>query len=238
MLCALLYLTQRSLIYYPISSNALTDQEVIWIENKHEKLKVIVLNKGNDNAFIYFGGNAEDVSLNIPDFQAALSDTAIYLVNYRGYGGSTGTPSEKALFQDAIAIYDSISDKHASISVVGRSLGSGVAMHLASSRDIAKLVLVTPYDSLENIARKYYPIFPISLILQDKYDSLQRASAITSPVLMVIAEHDEIIPRRYSESLMSAFSPQITVEMSVISDASHNSLSMYRQYYDELSGFL
>ncbi|NJL58986.1 MAG: hypothetical protein HC887_04355 [Desulfobacteraceae bacterium] len=110
---------------------------------------------------IYFGGNAEDISEQIFEFEP-LKGWAVLLVNYRGYGLSQGSPSQENLFNDALSIYDHISrreDVDASrIVAMGRSLGSGVAVHLASQRPLAGVILVSPYDSIRNVAQKIYPV--------------------------------------------------------------------------------
>ena len=98
---------------------------------------VSVRERSGPNGLLYFGGNAEDVSYNLPSLSTAFSDYAIYLMHYRGYGGSSGKPSEAALVADALALFDKVNTEHQNITVVGRSLGSGVAVHLASLRPVA-----------------------------------------------------------------------------------------------------
>src|SRR5260370_41081884 len=95
--------------------------------------------KDGSHALIYFGGNAEDVSLNMPSLSAGFPDSAIYLLHYRGYGGSSGRPSEGALFADALTLFDQVHSKHPDVDVVGRSLGSGIAVYVASLRPVTRL---------------------------------------------------------------------------------------------------
>jgi uncharacterized protein len=165
-----------------------------------------------------------------------LPQYAVYLVNYRGYGGSSGLPSETALFQDALVVYDHIKTGHSHISVIGRSLGSGVAVFLAANRDVEKLVLVTPYDSIENIARQMYLVYPISIMLKDKFNSLSRVDSVSAETLVIIAENDQIIPRENSERLAAAFRPgQATVKTLVGAD--HNALASHPDYSRFLMAF-
>ena len=159
-LCVFLYASQRSAMYYPTPEVHIPDVVDIRFESDGETLKIWLLaNAGGPNAIIYFGGNAEDVAANIPDFRNIFPGHAVYLVNYRGYGGSTGSPSEAGLYKDALIIFDEIRSEYTRISVIGRSLGSAVASYLASVRDIDKLVLVTPFDSIENVAKKHSQYF-------------------------------------------------------------------------------
>ena len=134
-----------------------------------------------------------------------VSDRSLFLVNYRGYGGSSGQPAEAALFADALAVFDHVRREHSEIAVMGRSLGSGVAVFVASARPVERLVLVTAFDSLVNVAKEYFRWLPLGLLLRDRYESVSRAGEVKTPVLMVIAGEDEIIPRARSEALAKAF---------------------------------
>ena len=189
------------------------------------------------DAVIYFGGNAEDVSQNIPQFEHLFPDKAIYLVNYRGYGASTGTPAEVALFADAQAVFDNISQLHSGISIIGRSLGSGVAVFLAATRRAERLVLVTPYDSIAKLAQSAFPIFPVSAMLKDRYDSLSYASRISVPTLLLIAEQDEMIPMWSSQNLAAAIDPSV-ISVKIVGNATHNTIQNFDQYSHVLDQFL
>jgi len=236
--CVFLYAAQRNVMYYPTPEVHVPDVADFRLESDGETLKIWRLaNVGGPNAIIYFGGNAEDVSGNIPDFRKIFPGHAVYLVNYRGYGGSTGSPSEEGLYKDALAVFDEIRAQYANISVIGRSLGSAVASYLASVKDIDKLILVTPFDSIENVAKKAFPVFPVSLLLKDKFDSAGHVAEIDAPVLVVIAEDDEVIPRRRSDALAGAF-PESQVIIEVIPGAGHNTIGMFPRYSNALSVFL
>ncbi len=236
--CAFIYASQRNAIYYPTPEVHVPDVADIRLDSDGETLKIWRLaHADGPNAIIYFGGNAEDVAGNIPEFRNIFPRHDVYLVNYRGYGGSTGSPSEAGLYKDALAVFDEIRSRHAEISVIGRSLGSGIATYLATARDIDRLILVTPFDSIENVAKKALPILPVSLLLKDKFDSVGRVADIDAPVLIVIAENDEVISRQHSDALARAFpDSQVTVE--VIPDTGHNTIDMSPRYASVLSMFL
>jgi pimeloyl-ACP methyl ester carboxylesterase len=235
--CALLFFAQRSLLYFPTPESSLSDSASISLRTAGETLRIWTRPADGPDAVIYFGGNAEDVSSNFGAFSKALPKRNLYLVNYRGYGGSTGSPSEVALFSDALAVYDWVHEKHPNISVVGRSLGSGVATYLASARKVDRLVLVTPYDSIENVAKKRFPIFPISLLLKDKFNSLPRVRSITAKTLVILAENDEVIPRENSDALIAQF-PSDQVAIKVIHGTAHNSIGLSPAYFELIGGFL
>ena len=200
-------------------------------------LQIWRLHATQQDAVIYFGGNAEDVSQNIAQFERLFPDKAIYLVNYRGYGASTGAPSEAALLGDAQAVFDYISETHAGISIIGRSLGSGVAVFLAATRSAERLVLVTPYDSIAKLAQSSFPIFPVSAMLKDRYDSLSHASSISLPTLMLIAEKDEVIPMWSSQNLAAAIDPSV-ISVNIVANATHNTIQDFDQYSLALGQFL
>ncbi len=235
--CGYLYLAQRSFIYFPTPESQNVMAEDLRLEFDGATLQIWRLAAEKEEAVIYFGGNAEDVAQNLEQFSSIFPDKAIYLVNYRGYGASTGTPAEAAIVSDAQAIFDHISPAHSSISVVGRSLGSGVAMFLAATRNAERMVLITPYDSIAKLAQSSFPIFPVSAILKDRYDSLSHASSISIPTLILIAEQDEFIPMKSSRNLAAALDSSITT-VNVIENATHNTIQNFGQYTAELGEFL
>ena len=236
-LCAWLYFTQRSQIYFPVRESNPPGARSIRLVSGDATLKIWVVERPGPRALVYFGGNAEDVSGNLPAFTSALPGYSLYLVNYRGYGGSTGSPSESALVADANAIYDHLRERHSEISVMGRSLGTGVAVQLAAARDVRRLVLVAPYDSLAKVAGAHFAMLPVELLMRDRYDSAGRARAVHAPVLAVIAGNDEIIPRANSTALVNAF-PKSQVRVALLDGATHNSVDQDPGYLRAVRDFL
>lgn len=232
-----LYFAQRSFMYMPVAENPAADTPFEYVDVDGERLKVWVVGAPGDHAVIYFGGNAEDVYYNADDFSRHLPGHAVYLVNYRGYGGSSGSPSEAALFADALRLFDWIEQRHANVAVIGRSLGSGVATYLASRRPVTRSVLVTPHDSALAIARRMYPWYPVGWMLKDRYESVAHASTVAGPVLLVLAEHDTLIPNEHSYRLADAFEDQ-AVDTVVIDGAGHNGISGHQRYWQAVAGFL
>ena len=232
-LCAALFLMQRSMIYFPQPRDPGETSATLPLSVDGAELVVSVREHDGPDAIVYFGGNGEDVTYNLPSFSAAFPGHALYLMNYRGYGGSSGSPSETALQQDAVALFDLVHARHANVVVMGRSLGSGVAIRLASQRPAAGLVLITPYSSIAELGARQLPIFPVRWLLQDKYESWRYAAAIKVPTTFVVAEHDEIIPRWSSDDLFARFNPGIA-SVQIIPDAGHNNLSATPRYVQAL----
>lgn len=209
----------------------------VLIESEGETLRVLTRPGDSTEALIVFGGNADDVSNYLGSFAAAVPKQNLYLVNYRGYSGSTGTPSEAALFADAVVVYDHIHAKFPKVSVVGRSLGSGVAIYLASVRKVDKLILITPYDSIENVAKIHFPFFPIGCLLKDKFDSVSRVKEVSAKTLILIAEHDRIIPRENTNVLVRRFSSEQVV-VKTLAGTTHDSITSEPEYLKLVTEFL
>lgn len=226
-ICALLFFAQRSLLYFPVSGPQPPGAEPLDLPVPGATLRVWTRPVAGADALVYFGGNAEDVGQNFAAFAAALPRHALYLVNYRGYGGSTGTPSESALLADALAVFDHVRARHANVAVAGRSLGSGVAVHLARERPVSRLVLVTPYDSIANVAAGIYPFLPVRWLIRDAYDSARRIKDVRAPTLVVIAERDEVIRRTRTEALLAAM-PAGQARVEIVRGATHNDLEYER----------
>ena len=232
---AVLFFYQRKLIYFP-TANIPHNYEQLQLTHENVTLEIIVLNQGKKEAILYFGGNAEAVVYSAEDFLSVFPLQTVYLLNYRGYGGSSGQPSEAGIFADALFLFDKVLEKQAIISVIGRSLGSGVATYLASKRPVEKMALISPFDSITSVAQNIYMIFPVFLMLLDKYDSISRVKEIEAKTIILVAEHDEVIPRKHSQRLIDEFPPeQITVK--IIADSGHNDISNKVEYYQHLKDF-
>lgn len=237
LVCVLLYLAQDRLLYLPTPGLPHPGVHALLLGRGAATLKIWELHGAAQPALIYFGGNAEDVGANIPDFDAAFPERAVYLVNYRGYGGSTGRPSEAALTADAEAIYDSLRAHHDPIAVIGRSLGSGVAVALAARRPVERLALVTPFDSIANVAADHFRWLPVRSLVRERYDSARRIGEVRSPILVLVAERDEVVFRARSDALIAAIPPPLRHTL-LVPGATHNDVSFYPVYLQSLREFL
>lgn len=188
---------------------------------------------------IYFSGNAElatDFLMDNPFFY----NWSILAVNYRGYGGSGGQPGETALFRDAEWLYDQVIVQKGidprKIVVMGRSLGSGVAVHLASVRPVAGVILVTPFDSLAAVVKVFYPYVPVDWLLRHRFDSIGKAPMIRAPLLALIAALDHITSPRHAEAILQAWGgPK---ESRIFPHANHNDIQYAPDYWKIIQKFL
>ena len=234
---AWLYLRQRRLIYYPVAHDRDFAAEALRLVNDGVELHGWRLNPGRDKAVIYFGGNSEMVTHRREFFEDVFRDYSVYLFNYRGYGLSQGSPSEAALCADALAIFDWVSARHASVAAYGRSLGSGVAVYLAAHRPLERLLLLTPYDSVAEVAQRLYPIFPARWLLKDRFDSAALAGRIEVPVMIASAEHDREIPLAHTLALRARFT-RAPVRYVEIAGAAHNDIVDFPAYRDAVRNFV
>lgn len=233
-LCAVLFLFQRSLIYLPHPPSD-HQRETLTVPADGAQILVTVRRSDTPEAVLYFGGNAENVAYSLPTFETAFPGHALYLPHYRGYGGSTGKPSEAALVADALALFDMVHDKHPHVVVVGRSLGSAVAIRVAALRPAARLVLVTPFDSILGLAQKLYPFFPVRWLLLDRFESAEFAPKVTAQATLIVAEMDEIVPWQSTEDLLGRFAPGVA-ELKIVTGTGHNTISASPDYIPLLRG--
>ncbi len=236
-LCAWMYVKQRDLTYFPQFTRVDARETDFELRRNGVTLRGWLVNPGRNDAVLYFGGNAEHIGMSRSEFATWFSDRSVYLVAYRGYGASEGTPREAALFDDALALFDHVRARHpGSIAVVGRSLGSGVASYLASQRPVARLALVTPFDSLAGVASAHYPWLPVRWLYRERYDSAQHLSGYGGPILIVRAGRDEVIPAANTDRLIGALvQPPHLVDLV---EADHNSLNEFPAYGKALTAFV
>ena len=232
----MLYIFQRDLLYFPPEEVA-HDFPVEQILSDEETINLIVINPGQPKAIIYLGGNAENPAYSASAFESVFPGYTMYFVNYRGYGGSTGEPSEQALYADVMRIYDVLAARHEGISVMGRSLGAAIATYLTANREIEKLVLITPFDSIESMAQERYAIYPVSLLLKDKYRTIDWVKKIDVPTLILLAELDFVVPAKHSQRLIERFLEQL-LTVKTFQGLSHNNISFLPDYFLELRKFL
>jgi pimeloyl-ACP methyl ester carboxylesterase len=231
-----LYFAQGMLTYYPRPLLFKPNAQEIAIPAGEITLHGWVVNPGHSQALIYFGGNGESLERDVDLFRSAVPGSSVYLVPYRGFGANAGEPSQVNLFTDALVVDDWVRTRHVYVSVMGRSLGSGVATWVASRRPTEKLLLVTPFDSILNIARERYPIFPVALFLKDRYESWRYAASVKARVLVVLASDDQVVPRAHSEALMAHF--PVKPEVVVIPHSGHNNIHNSAAYAPAISGFM
>lgn len=233
----IVYIFQRNLLYFPTAYSKALNADEIYFEVNNTKLQGWVINKGYDKALIYYGGNAEAIQDNSEYFSKLFKNTTVYMVNYRAYGKSEGEANQKVIYEDALKVFDEIKQNHKTISLMGRSLGSGVASYVASKKDIEKLILITPYDSILNVAKEAYSFLPVALLLKDRYESTRYVPSIKAKTLIIYASEDEVINPKRTQNLIDSFNKEL-LEVYLINGANHNDISIYQEYTKVIDEFM
>jgi uncharacterized protein len=208
----LLYVMQRTLMYFPESERTApaaaglpAAQEILLDTADGEKVIAWhVPPRADQPVVLYLHGNGGALRNRADRFRALTADgTGLVAVDYRGYGGSTGHPSETGLLIDAQTAY-AFAIAHypvARIAVWGESLGTGVAVGLAAMRPVGRLVLEAPFTSTADLAARQYPFVPVRLLMHDQFRSDLRIGSVAAPLLVLHGERDTIVPIEYGERL-------------------------------------
>ncbi len=222
--CGFLYFGQESLLFHPSPKSLTEVMQIMQANPQFDTINFTMKDQINISGYIsknrsqtklplviYFEGNTEEVS-HLMDKHKYFENSVIALINYRGFGLSEGKPSEKTMFSDAVEVYDKLkrrSDIDSNrIIVIGRSIGTGVATYLSSQRRVAETILITPYDSMIDLAQEKYPFVPIFMIIKHPFESNKYAQSITNNMLALIAKNDVVIPTKHAWNLMRAWNGQ------------------------------
>jgi uncharacterized protein len=239
----LMYLVQDSLVFHPRPIAEAQRAAIAQLSPARESLfidadgtRLHAWHVKGDPLILYFGGNAEEVSWMAEDVRRRAPGVGWLLVDYRGYGSSDGSPSEKMLVADALQWFDKMATESKTIFALGRSLGSGVAVQLAAERPVAGLVLVAPFDSLVAVGKRIYPFLPVQWMLKHRFDSVALAPKMKARLLCIVAAYDEVIPAEHAKRLYDAWSgPKQWVGLE---GAGHNSTDEALNYWPSIQRFL
>lgn len=250
----LIYLFQDRLIFYP---QTITEEEAERVSQIYERAEEVTFTGGEgkklhgwlvhprektveEKLLIYYGGNAEELSGQISLMSENLPDWTILLVNYRGYGMSEGTPDEEMMYEDALAVFDAVNGimdhNPAKTVLMGRSIGTGIAVKVASERQVDGMVLVTPFDSLKEVARYHYPFLPVSWLLRYSFDSISRINDTGTPLLIIAGGEDHIIPEERALKLLEE--KEGASEYKLIENRGHNDIHSSPRFWEAIKNFL
>ena len=211
---------QRHLLFFPSStygfspSDAGLSYEQVWVntddgERLHGWLIAAQPDSAAQGTVLFFQGNAGNKATRIP-LAADLSNAGynVFLVDYRGYGQSTGQPSEEGLYADAMASWHFLTDDRriapGDIAIFGRSLGGGPATWLATQVDARALLLESTFTSVPDVAAHHYPFLPVRWLSRFQFDSLSRIAGVGMPVHIIHGRTDEVVPFEFGKRLHDA----------------------------------
>ena len=201
-----LYFYQRNLLYHPNENNYSGDKISVNINKVkirtsdniellgwyHEK------NLKDYKTLLYLHGNAGSLENRIHKLNHFQDMNVNFLIiAWRGFSGNKGKPSEEGLYEDGISAIKWLAKKgvdEKNLILYGESLGTGVATHLAQNKNYAGLILETPFTSMVDAAKTFYPYIPVNLLLKDKFENYKKVKNINSPILVMHGEIDQIVP--------------------------------------------
>lgn len=210
------YLLQRRLMYFPDTERTApaslglvgVDERVLAAPDGAKVIAWYAKARPGHPTILYFHGNAGSLAIRyerVQRFQSA--GRGILMMTYRGFGGSTGKPSELANVADAHLAYDLLVSEGVrpqDIILFGESLGSGIAAQLAADRPVGGIILDSPYTTMVETARLHYPWLPVHWLLLDRYETMRYIGRIRAPLLILHGERDSIVPVSMGRTLFAA----------------------------------
>jgi len=209
---ALMYVAQRALMYFPErvrttpAEAGLPEAEEIWLDTADGERVVAwhIPPREGKPVVLHFHGNAGSLRHRVGRYSALTADGAgLLALSYRGYGGSSGSPTEAGLIADAVAAYEFAASRYTPERIVlyGESLGSGVAVAIAAERPVHKIVLEAPFTSAADVGAIAYPVVPVRLLMKDQFRSDQRIARVRAPLLILHGVLDRVVPFSLGERL-------------------------------------
>ena len=213
-LLALMYVFQRALMYFPDGRRTppaaagfpQAEETALTTSDGETLVAWHVAPRGDKPVVLYFQGNAGALDLRVGRFQWLTADGAgLLALGYRGYGGSSGKPSEQGLIRDAIAAYEFAAARYAPARIVlwGESLGTAVAIALAAEHNVGGVILDAPFTSAADVGAAVYPFVPVRWLIKDTFRSDLRIARVSAPVLILHGEGDGVVPVRFGEALFA-----------------------------------
>lgn len=241
----LAYFLQARLIFFPgklhqkfVFQLQENDEEVFLSTSDEETINGLFFEGNRPEVILYFHGNAGDLS----GWQTVAHDFTqvgynFFIIDYRSYGKSTGTITEKGLYKDAIAAYNFLVNKKKfnpeNIIIYGRSIGTGVAVELATQYQSKGLVLESPFSSLKTLGNQKMPYLLPSLILKFHFNNLEKINNVQCPILFIHGDDDDLIPYSHTQMLFDGFKGK--KKFVLIKHGGHNDLNTFQEYQEAIS---
>ncbi len=201
----LMFLFQRAFMYHPNVKNldpvptTFEYEEVFIPSEKNIELRSwFSFKPENKKTVLFFHGNAGELSARVYKLNKFSEiDVNFLIISWRGFSGNNGKPTEKGLYQDAKKAVEWLQNKGINkkdIILYGESLGTGIAVELASKDNFSGVILESPYTSMVDMGKRFYPFIPVSLFQRDRYNSIKKIKKINSPILVLHGKADTLVP--------------------------------------------
>jgi uncharacterized protein len=241
----IVYALQTSMIFFPGKLRAdfrfdlsQGGEEIFLRTTDEESINALYFPRTRKEVILYFHGNAGDLSgwqYIAQDFTSL--DYSFLIIDYRGYGKSTGVITEKGLYEDGEAAYQFLVNQKGyaphEIIIYGRSIGTGVAVETAARHKPKGVILESPFTSLKKLARQKVPFLLPGLLLKYHFDNLGKINSIKSPILFIHGSDDSLIPASHTDQLFEKFSGR--KKKIIIEGADHNDLNSFSTYHQAIS---
>jgi uncharacterized protein len=244
---ALVYLAQRRLQYHPSreafspAELGLSNVEIVKLQTSDGETIIgwYAEAQAGKPTILFFHGNGGDISGRTERFRFyQVEGYGVFFLSYRGYGASSGSPTEPGLVADATAAHNWLTTHGVSperIALVGESLGTGVAVQLAAKMTVGAMALEAPFTSAADVARLSYWWLPVGLLMKDQFNSAPHIGDIHVPILVIHGTADEIIPLRLGEALFArANAPK---EFVAVAGGTHESIFAPESWRREVNFF-
>ncbi len=213
----IVFFFQRNLLYHPSINNYLNDNQNNNEPTEIEKVKIITRDKIKLNGWFYFDTNVDSKTILFLHGNAGSLENRTYKLNHfkdlnlnfliiawRGFSGNKGKPNEKGLYEDAESAINWLKErgvKEKNIILYGESLGTGVAVEIAQGKNYGGIILESPFTSMVNMGKKYYPFFPVKFLLKDKFESNKKINKINIPIFIIHGKVDKIVPYKMGQKM-------------------------------------
>ena len=215
-ICLVIFLSQRKLLYHPNENNYLDENklthkiEKVFVKSDNRLIGWYHFKDRKYKTLLFFHGNAGNLQNRIYKLNEIAELELNYLIiAYRGFSGNEGKPTEEGLYNDSMAAKRWLNSNNiddSNIILYGESLGTAVAVDLGSKFPFAGIILESPFTSMVELSKIYYPYLPVNLLLKDRYDSINKISKITFPKLVMHGDKDNIVPFRMGKRMFESFS--------------------------------
>ena len=243
-----LYLLQEKILFHPVPLEAAYHykfsnpyKEINLPVNDEKNLSIIQFTVADSickGVVLYFHGNKKNIERYAPYANNfTRNNYEVWMMDYPGFGKSTGKRSEEIMYEDAATLYQMARAKFSkdSIIIYGKSLGTGIATQLASTRDCKQVILETPYYSIDALLRRYAFIYPVSRMAKYHFPNYQYLKKIEAPVTLFHGTKDAIIPYQHSAKLVKE---NVTVKLVTIEKGEHNNLNESPVFLQQLDSLL
>ncbi|WP_027182879.1 alpha/beta hydrolase [Desulfovibrio inopinatus] len=243
-----MYVCQRSMVFPGADVDVVarswitrTPEARTWTVTMHDGvvLEGALLDRGNNSpVLLYWSGNAEDALSFFPEAARHIPEISLASLNYRGFGESQGEPTQDALKQDALAVFDALIKAvgNRPVIVFGRSLGTAIAAHVAARRPVHQIIMLTPFDSITAVGQSQYPWLPVRFLLRHGFDVLPDARNVHASTLFLLAGDDTITPLPRAYALQAVWSAPSSLV--VLEHAGHNDVIDHAGYWPAIVEFL